>query len=366
MKILHLRASEFFGGPERAIIGQCLSLKGFDFLCGSFIRKGARNDFLNKCRGVGLKTVEISESFPGDIRVIKQIRKIISDNNISLVITHDYKSNFYCHRAIKGIDVKQISHFRGRTTEDTKVKLYNFIDWQILRKIPKIITVSDASKKLLVSKGVRPERIHVVFNAINCDNFTAEDTDNRDTGGRLKMVAAGRLSYEKGYDILLKALAAIRGETAEFELSIYGHGPEEAKLRDMTDRLGLADMVRFCGFVDNIIPVFRDSDLLVLPSRSEGMPNVILEAWSQRLPVLAAAVGAVPDMLGNNDEYGLVVQPDNVESLAHRLIFALKNRKELKILGQRGFEKVRREYSFEKQAELLQAIYLEYLGVKSV
>ena len=123
MKILHVRASEFFGGPERAIIGQCLNLKSMEFECASFIRGPGENQFLDECKSQSIKTHIIKESFLGDLRAIGQIRRLIIKNQYDLVVTHDTKSNFCVYYAISKTKAGQITHFRGRTSEYLKTKI---------------------------------------------------------------------------------------------------------------------------------------------------------------------------------------------------------------------------------------------------
>jgi glycosyltransferase involved in cell wall biosynthesis len=361
LNILHLRSSEFFGGPERAIIGQCRSLTEFNVLCGSFVRRGRRSRFLDECREHGIETVIIQESFPGDFRAVGRIRRLIRRLRVNLVITHDYKSNLFTYHAVRKTNARQVAHFRGKTAEDLKDRIYNLINYIYLKKIPRILTVSSTSREFLVKKGIRPGAIRVVPNAIECQNpDRARPDGNRDRGAVVKVVAAGRLSYEKGYDILLKAISSIKDKVPDFVVSIYGHGPEKGNLLRLVEELGVSDRVRFCGFIDDVKPVFRESDFLILPSRSEGMPNVILEAWSQQLGVLSTAVGGVPEMIEDNVS-GLLSTPDDAEALADRLMYAIEHPDKMAEFGRKGFEIVRERYSYEKQAELLENIYTEFL-----
>lgn len=358
LHIGHLRASEFLGGPEKAILGQAASMPQFDFTYISFVRGGAQNCLIEKAESLGLKTAKLSEIAAGDIRLIAQLRRLVREREIDLIVSHDYKSRVVGHIALRFGSAAHIGHFRGITLEDPKVRAYNWIDRVVMRRMKKILTVSRKSASLLEQWGVPPGSIEVIPNAIETDKLLPESYQpDAAVNRRIRIVAAGRLSYEKGYDVLLGAISLLvsQGDT-NFQLAIYGHGPEEARLRKQTEQRELHEYVFYAGFVDDIMPVFKAADFLVLPSRSEGMPNVILEAWSQKLAVVSTAVGGVPEMIEHGIS-GLLAEPDSPDKLAEQLSRAISNRGEMIRFGEAGYNLVRHRYSFEKQAELLRRIY---------
>lgn len=362
MKILQLRSSDLFSSPERLIIGQCRYLTDYEFVCASFSRHGHTNRFLKECEAAGITTEHIPESCTGDIRVIGHIRKLITKHAIDLVVTHDYKSNLYGHLASKKPGVEHIAYFHGRTSEDAKVKLYNLIDWCMLRRITRVITVSELTKQLMVDKGVAADKISVVVNGVDPEMLSIKNRpphDERslcDENAVRQIVAAGRFSHEKGFDILLEAIHRIKDQSPPFVLHLYGLGPTEDSLRSLTNRLGLDDVVRFCGFVDDILPVFREMDFLVLSSRSEGMPVVVLEAWSQQLGVVATRVGGIPEMIEDGRD-GLLVNSEDIQGLSQKILWGLTHVDEMSQFGVRGYELVKERYNYAAQAEALREVY---------
>jgi len=354
--ILHLRSANIFGSPERLIIGQCRHLKEFSFVCASYVRGDTENRFLGECTSAGLTTGVLRESFTGDYRVVRQIRELVTQHQVALLVTHDYKSNFFGRLAARRDDLPQVAYFHGITAEDTKVALYNSIDRFMIRKMAKVITVSSLTSRFLQSRGLPPQRIEVVPNAVDPATFLKEPLPPHGDDRPARLIGVGRFSSEKGFDILLKAVAKIKPEAPPFELLLYGLGPEEKRLREMVSRLGLTEIVRFCGFVDDILPVLRGVDFMVMSSRSEGMPVVILEAWSQQVGVLASSVGGIPEMIepGKN---GLLVPPENVSELAGRILWGLNHRDQMRRYGRAGFETLQKKYTFPVQARRLAAIY---------
>lgn len=359
MNLIHLRSSNFFGGPERAILGQCQNMDEINFVCASFVRGDEANPFLDKAKEAGLTIEKIDESFAGDFRVIGKIRELILKYNASIIVSHDYKANLFAKRAVRDTSAKHIVHFRGYTTEDKKVRVYNYIDNKVLKRVDRIIVVSKRSGDLLESQGIDGSKIRVVYNAIEQKKLI-DPTFNRiiDKSTPLHIVAAGRLSLEKGNDILVKAVSLLGDLKDKIKVDIYGHGPEESNLIRQINDAGLNNTVYLKGFVDNILPILKDADMLILPSRSEGLPNIVLEAWSQKLGVVSTAVGGVPEMMEHLKD-GLLAEPENPKDLADRLRFAIDNQDILIEFGEKGYKKLLDRFSYATQGKLLTEIYRE-------
>jgi glycosyltransferase involved in cell wall biosynthesis len=139
---------------------------------------------------------------------------------------------------------------------------------------------------------------------------------------RPRLGVVGRLSHEKGVDVLLEAFGRVRAERPTSALVVAGDGPERANLEAQASRLGLAEAVTFLGTVLPVEPLYPTLDLVVLPSRSEGLPNVLLEALRADVPVVATRVGAVPEVL-EGSAAGLMAPPDDPAALADVILEAL-------------------------------------------
>ncbi len=356
MNILQLRNSDVFSSPERLIIGQCLNLPEFDFTCAAFVKPGMDNRFLEECRAAGLNTVAVPDSFPGDIRMIGRLRRLIFERDIDLVVTHDYKASFYTFFSLRKQAVRQIAYFHGVTSEDRKVRIYNAIDRQVLKRLGQVIAVSERTGELLVGMGISSENIAVVPNAIDDASLITENQFEVRAEDPARIIAAGRFSHEKGFDLLIQALKKVKESGSTFQVDLYGLGPEEEKLKQMLRDLSLGDTITFHGFVDDLLPALRRADFLVMPSRSEGMPVTVLEAWSQRLGPIATSVGGVPEIVTDNVN-GLLVPSEDVEALAGKIVWALANLQEMREYGSAGYQLVKERYTYSRQAELLREIY---------
>ena len=196
-----------------------------------------------------------------------------------------------------------------------------------LRRCHAVIAVSRALADEIALLGVDPARIHVVPNGIDARRFEVGDRTaarralNLDPDRR-RLVCVSRLSREKGIDLLVDAMARVRDPLVC--LTVVGDGPEYAALLARRDRLGLAARVDFAGRRDHdeIPRWMAAADVVVLSSRSEGHPNVLVEALASGRPVVATRVGGVPEIVAG-PELGIVVPPEDAAALARGIDDAL-------------------------------------------
>lgn len=134
-----------------------------------------------------------------------------------------------------------------------------------------------------------------------------------------QLVSLGRLTHQKGFDILIRSFAALAGKHLNWRLVIYGEGPDRPLLERQRTESGCADRISLPGLTRDAAGVLRKASLFVLPSRFEGYPNALLEALAQGLPVLATACpGGTAEILGNG-AHGVLVPPDDVSAMTAAL-----------------------------------------------
>lgn len=189
--------------------------------------------------------------------------------------------------------------------------------------------LEDLAEQLRVPRS----RMRRIYNPVDLERIRRRARqptgENPYAGPGPHLVAAGRLSEEKGLDILLEALRRARQVLPTADLVVLGEGPLEAELRSQRDRLGLGDAVRLAGFQPNPYPYFQHADLMVLASRYEGLPNVILEALALGTAVVAAGCpGGVREMLAGCPAAWLV-PPEDPKLLAEALVAAWNARRDM-------------------------------------
>ncbi|MGO9322965.1 MAG: glycosyltransferase [Terracidiphilus sp.] len=183
----------------------------------------------------------------------------------------------------------------------------------------------DMARDLAQAAGIGEEQIAVLPNPVDLAGIRAALCAPAAEGGAgPQLLAVGRLSHEKGFDLLLKALAVVRQRFPDVKLNLVGAGREEQALKTLCRELGLEDAVCFTGHVDPPYAFFSCATLIVLPSRHEGMPNALLEAAAAGLPIVATpASGGVVDLL--RGRLGAWLAPEiSVEALATTIVAALE------------------------------------------
>jgi glycosyltransferase involved in cell wall biosynthesis len=153
-----------------------------------------------------------------------------------------------------------------------------------------------------------------------------------------RIVGVGRLSREKGFDLLIRAFACIAPWYPDWSLQILGEGPQRAELEDLADSLGVRDNVHLPGWVERPEPALLDAGVFALPSRYEGFPNALLEAMACGLPCVAAACDSGPAEIIRDGVDGLLVPPENVDAMADALKQLVSDDAQRMRLGRRAVE----------------------------
>jgi glycosyltransferase involved in cell wall biosynthesis len=214
----------------------------------------------------------------------------------------------------------------------------------------RIVAVSEAVKRSLVGAGADPERVRVIPGGIELETYATVAPPVPGVVATL-----GRLSREKGMDVLVEAMAQLKGEA---RLVIGGDGPQREALVQQVQALGLQESVTFAGFVDDVPAFMGQTGLFVSASRSEGLGLVILEAMAAGRPVVGTQVGGVPEVVVDG-ETGILVSPEDPAALACAIRRILGDPALAQRLGAAGRKRVDEVYSAGHMARLSAALYEE-------
>ena len=230
------------------------------------------------------------------------------------------------------------------------------------------IAVSTPIRRRLIEKDrVPPDRVSLIPNAV----IPAPDDPPNLSGtlpdGWLEEPLVGvvaRLQPEKGVATFLKAAALVSKASPRARFLVVGDGPLREELRDLVGRLGVEDRVRFLGYRTEARALIRLLDVLVVPSLTEGSPLIVLEAMAAGVPVVASAVGGVPDQARHGEE-GLLVPPGDPEALAGAMDELLRDPRRARRLGAAGRRRTENGFSHETLVRRIEGVYRAVLEGKT-
>lgn len=218
-----------------------------------------------------------------------------------------------------------------------------------------ILTASDYNRKHLLAEGVRDERIRVIPNGVDTNAFAAPDRTARSDDEPPRLLTVARLTPVKGIDILLRAYAILNDKGVPFHATIVGGGRERARLNALCNELGLVDVVRFTGDEprDAVHAAYRDADMFVLASRSEGFPVSVLEAMAAGLPVVAPGITGLPEQVEHGAQ-GRLFPSEDFTALADMLgeLLAPENRVALRAMGDAARKRAVRDFALAHIVDL--------------
>lgn len=340
----------------------------------TFERGGARNsppnDFVAAAAELGLDVELIPERRRFDLSVIPSLRSVIESRNPDVVVTNSVKSHFIVLRSRLWKKYPWVAFHHGYTNTDLKMRVYNRLDRWSLPQADRLVTVCKAfARELAGSTGIRFEDISVQHNAIRREQpvKVAETESLRERLGiaanERVVLTVGRLSREKAQFDLIEAFKRFGDAKPEIssKLIIVGDGPERTRLEAAAE--SLRGRVIFTGQVKDVRTFYSVADAFVLPSASEGSPNVLLEAMAANLPIVATAVGGVPEMVENN-ETALLVPPNDPSSIAAAIARILTDRALSKLLTTNAATLVDTRYTPENYVRSLVEIYREVINVR--
>jgi len=227
-------------------------------------------------------------------------------------------------------------------------------DW-LLRRIrgaDRVITVCASSAAEALAAGFSPAQVMLIPNGVDIGRFKPAPS----AGDRQTITFAGRLDYMKGVHILLEGFRQLRDEIKNVQLTIIGDGPDRDKLRNLAREKGISDAVDFCGEAAEIVPYLQQSSVFVLPSFSEGLSNVLLEAMACGLPVVATRVGGSIDLV-QDQVNGILIEPDHAGQLYQAMKIILQDEVLAKTLGAQARKTVEEKFSLGPVAGQYVSLY---------
>lgn len=252
--------------------------------------------------------------------------------------------------------VPAIAWIPGWTGHDLKVRFYEWLDRKLLKRHDAVIVVSPQQREEVLRHGVPTHKVFYLPTSIDMSILpTAYERErvrqlfSLDSSKAVVGIVA-RVSLEKGHRYALQAAKWLEEQGVACQWLIVGSGVERTNLEELSASLGLQQVVHFIGERADARSIIGGLDLMVLPSLTEGLPNVILEAFGYKTPVVATAVGGVPELV-KGGETGWLVPPRDPYALAQAIREALSNPEEARRRAENAYRHLLANFTVEKQAE---------------
>jgi glycosyltransferase involved in cell wall biosynthesis len=363
------------GGPEKTILLGTARTdpRRFDVtVCYLRDRRDPIFSVDEKAGGLPVNYLELVEAHSFDPTIFPRLRRLVRERHIDIVHAHDYKTNVLAWLLSRCEDITPLSTVHGWTGHSARERwLYYPLDKRVLKMFPRVIAVSSDARRELVDRGARPDRVSVVLNGIDHVAFhrdrSREQAVRRELGfGETDFVigAVGRVEPQKRFDLLLEAFHSLQAYHPGTKLVIAGDGSRLGELRELANRLDLADACQLLGNRTDIADLHHAFNLFVQSSDYEGTPNAVLEAMAFESPVIATSAGGTSEIVRNGVD-GVIVPTGDSRALASAIEAVLRDPDGARVRAASARRRVETDLSFETRMNAVEAIYVELFQRRS-
>lgn len=358
-KILHIIHWLEQGGAEKVLY---LLLKSLDadkyesIVCA--FRDGPMREYIEP---LGLDFNIIEKKRKLDVVFLMKLVCFMKKKKVDLVHCTGIPAAVYGGAAAKLAGLPLVISVHGRSGFETKSGIKSLYLTQ--KYLGKVTTISENIRdELAVEANLERDKIVVIHNGVEIEKVELLDKARikRDefklAGSFLVIGAVGTLRPVKGYEYLIRAIPLILKSVPQAKLVFIGDGESENELKELTKNSGLQDSILFLGRRKNAQRLMNGFDVLAVPSLSEGISMVILEAMAISLPVAATKVGGNPEVV-EDGVTGILVEEKNEAGLAQGLIHILRDENKRKTMGIAGLKRVKEKFSLENMARKYEEVY---------
>lgn len=315
-RVAHLHSTLGVYGAERwtfALIKH-LDQREFESIVVTIGTKTGADTFYRLLSAEGFPAFHISLPGKLNLRAILHLRRLLVQQNIDILHTHGFKADVFGYLATRKLPVKLVSTIHGWTaSEGIRIRAYEAISRGFLRRFDRVYPLSPALFDHLRRQGFDPGKLSLILNAVDLSPFEFSFRARQNTDP-FTMLFAGRICRPKGIFDLIHGFAGAKFSTVA-RLRIVGDGPDRVDVQMLCQSLGIADKVEFLGAVPSIASYLKTSDVLILPSHSEGIPRVVMEAFAAGVPVVGTAIPGIQQLV-EDGVTGLLVPVGDAEKLA--------------------------------------------------
>lgn len=354
------------GGPEKTILNspRYLTPFGIDSAC-LFMRPPNDPGFAaleSKAATAGAEIIGVDDTGPFDKNVVKQCIRICRERKVDIWHAHDYKSNALGWLVKRFHDMQLVTTAHGWVRFTAKTPLYYWIDRLSMKRYDQVVCVSQDLHDRCLGFGIPEHRLSLIDNAIVVNDYDTSSPTPQERqrfgfdSDHVVLGACGRLSEEKGFDLLIRAVGQLVRNGHKVGLIIAGEGHLREELQKQIDDRQLTGHVRLAGFLKDPRELYRAIDIFVLSSLREGLPNVVLEAMASGRAVVTTNCNGIPRLV-TNGENGIVVDCDNEDQLYRGIRNYIESPEQAAKFAAAGRTTVEEKFNFEHRMAKMVGVY---------
>jgi len=371
LSIAHIIYGLKYGGAEKLLIPLAAKLDPERFrvivvalTCGGPVEEELRS--LN----INVRVLRRDGRF--SIFDLARLIQLMKEQDIDIIHTHLQNADIWAGLAAKLCRIKHISTFHGAYFKNSA---FEFLKQRLRVILPdKIIAVSENTASHCIRRlKVNPNKVKVIYNGVDSNRFKVgvePSLKKREIGisdNTIVLSAFGRLEIEKGHRYLIEAVSYLKTDYPNFNskitVLIVGEGRLKKELMQMASELGVEEEVKFLGERDDIAELLGITDIVVIPSLSEGFSIVALEAMAAGKPVVATNVGGMPELITNETD-GLLISPGDKSAVASAILALIENKDLAYRLSYAAKEKVTKNFSEEGMLAKIMQVYEDLMQRK--
>lgn len=264
----------------------------------------------------GIKIFYIGKGRGIDLKAIFKLYKLMKDLRIDIVHTHRYVMQYAIPAAIMArvkTRVHTVHNIAEKEVDSFRQKIAFFF-YHFCHVTP--VSISPLIRDSVIARySLKLWQSPIVYNGTDLSKCFVRQ--NYKAHNPFRFIHIGRFSLQKNHGVIISAAERLKADRYKFVINLIGGAGNEKERMDEVTKKGLNDVINFSGLQSDIFPFLSESDCFILPSLYEGMPVTLVEAMGCGMPVIASAVGGVPDMI-ENEASGILIEP-NVDSLVNAM-----------------------------------------------
>lgn len=374
-KVFFLLDSLNVGGTEvQAVeLARRLSPERYDVTLGCL---RARGPLLDRMKGTAVSVREFYPKggfdSPQGIYQMLRLAFFLRRGGFRIVHTHDLYANLL---GIPAAVIARVPVIISSQRDLSHLDIYRTRRRVWLRRLQNlsnvVLTNADAVRQALLAENhFAPEKIRVIHNGVDMEQFDGKSRDRtwlKPESGNEKWIAlVGNMHSDvKGHPSLIAAAAAVVREFPEARFVLAGDGTRRKEFEQQAAQLGLEGNFLFLGRRNDVPRILSCSDIAVLPSKAEGLPNAVLEYLAAGLPTIASRVGGNAEIV-QDGVTGMLVPAEDPAAMSNAILLLLRDPALAARIGKNGREYVAREFSFQRMIENTDQLYTELLQSRGV